>query len=403
VRARALSAFWCCAGLALLACASACGGADASNARIVRSVNVPDSSEPEPEPEPGVTTTGRGRARDGGMPDAASSEPGPEAPAAPGGKPAANGGDPPALDNAEPPPPLEQPPPAGADAPPPFVDPRITWPRFEEDGGVDDDDAGVPPPRPTCSGKPGSPGNTTRTYGDRQYIVHIPPMADPNAALPVVVVYHGAGGKGADMQQATGFDIVADWSGVITVYPTGQAGNAPWNVGRNVCPPGNFVSTTADDVGYLEAMLDDIENDQCLDRARVFVTGFSMGGYMSNQLGCQLGRARLRAIAPHSGGTYSGDCEGGALPVLLLHGDADSLINYRCGTQARDYWVDRNGCSPEYDTWDVTGGQCQFHRGCPRDAPVVLCTFYGMDHAWAYPPMYESSSLLIWSFFSTML
>jgi polyhydroxybutyrate depolymerase len=302
----------------------------------------------------------------------------------------------------EPPPPADQPPPAGADAPPPFVDPRITWPRFEEDGGVDDD-AGVPPPRPTCSGKPGAPGNTTRTYGDRQYIVHIPPMVDPNAALPVMVVYHGAGGTGADMQQATGFDILADWSGVITVYPNGQAGNAPWNVGRNVCPPGNFVSTAADDVAYLDAMLGDIENDQCLDRGRVFVTGFSMGGYMSNQLGCQLGRARLRAIAPHSGGTYAGDCEGGALPVLLLHGDADSLINYRCGTQARDYWVDRNGCSPEYDTWDVTGGQCQFHRGCPRDAPVVLCTFYGMDHAWAYPPMYESSSLLIWSFFSTML
>jgi poly(3-hydroxybutyrate) depolymerase len=239
-------------------------------------------------------------------------------------------------------------------------------------------------------------------YGDREYIVHIPPMVDPNTAMPVMFVYHGAGGKGADMQQATGFDIVADWDHVITVYPTGQAGNAPWNVGRNVCPPGNFVSTTADDVAYLDAMLNDIENDQCLDRGRVFVTGFSMGGYMSNQLGCQLGRARLRAVAPHSGGTYSGDCEGGALPVLLLHGDADSLINYNCGTSARDYWIDRNGCSPQYDTWDITGGQCRFYRGCPSDAPVVMCTFYGMDHTWAYPPMWESSSLLIWSFFSTM-
>jgi poly(3-hydroxybutyrate) depolymerase len=134
----------------------------------------------------------------------------------------------------------------------------------------------------------------------------------------------------------------------------------------------------------------------------VFVTGFSMGGYMSNQLGCQLGRARLRAVAPHSGGTHSGECEGGPLPVLLLHGDADSLINYNCGTQARDYWIDRNGCTTGYDTWDITGGQCRFYRGCPADAPVVMCTFFGMDHAWAYPPMYESSSLLIWSFFSTM-
>jgi poly(3-hydroxybutyrate) depolymerase len=275
---------------------------------------------------------------------------------------------------------------------------------FEDDAGVaDEDDAGTPPPRPGCDGKPGSPGNTIRKYGDREYIVHIPPTSDPNSALPVMFVYHGAGGKGADMQQATGFDILADAQGVITVYPTGQAGNAPWNVGRNVCAPGNLVSTTADDVAYFDSMLDDIERDQCLDRGRVFVTGFSMGGYYSNQIGCQLGRNRLRAIAPHSGGTHSGSCEGGALPVLLLHGDADSLINYRCGTQARDYWVDRNGCSADYDTWEMTGGQCQFHRGCPRDAQVVLCTFFGMDHAWGYPPMWESSSLLIWSFFSSMM
>ncbi|HKU42947.1 MAG TPA: hypothetical protein VJR89_32530, partial [Polyangiales bacterium] len=298
-------------------------------------------------------------------------------------------------------------PPAAAGSGSPFPnDPRDRWPDGFDDAGVDDDDAGMPPappPRPRCSDKPGAPGNTTRSYGDRQYIVHIPPGSDANRGLPVVFVFHGAGGKGSDMQLATNFDALADMQPAITVYPDGQAGNAPWNVGRNVCPPGNFVSTGADDVAYLEAMLDDIERDQCLDRGRVFATGFSMGGYFSNELGCKLGRNGLRAIAPHSGGAHSGPCQGGALPVLLLHGDADSLINYRCGTQARDYWLERNGCSPEYDTWNFTGGQCQFHRGCATDAPVVLCTFFGMDHTWAYPPMYDSSSLLIWAFFEGLM
>lgn len=357
-----------------------------------------------------MTATGRGRTRDAGSTDAGSSSSDAASREAADGSSAAQGGEPPAASGGgsgapggPTPPPVEPPSAAGAEAPP-FVDPRFPWPSFEDDAGVtgDDDDAGVAPPPAACSGKPGSPGDTTRVYGDREYIVHIPLSVDPNTPRPVVFVLHGAGGKGADMQSATAFDVVADWDSVITVYPTGQAGNAPWNVGRNVCPPGNFVSTGADDAAYVEAMLDDIERDQCLDRGRIFVTGFSMGGYMSNQLGCQLGRAKLRAIAPHSGGTHAGSCEGGALPVLLLHGDADSLIDYRCGTQARDYWIDRNGCSPEYDTWDITGGQCQFYRGCPRDAPVVLCTYYGLDHTWAYPPMYEFSTLMIWSFFSTM-
>jgi polyhydroxybutyrate depolymerase len=278
-------------------------------------------------------------------------------------------------------------------------------PISDLDGGVDDDAGlgwpGMPFPRTIdCEGKRGAPGTTVRMWNDRAYIVHIPPAASPNTALPVMLVFHGAGGTGAQMQAATGFDIAADQVGIITIYPDGKAGNAPWNVGRNVCPPGNFVSTTDDDIAYVDAMLEEVKADQCVDDKRIFATGFSMGGYMSNELGCRIGRTTLRAVAPHSGGTHSGDCPGAPLPVLLLHGDSDSLINYSCGTRAHDYWIERNGCSDEVDRIDITGGHCDYNKGCPADAPVVMCTFNGLDHAWAYPPMYENSGILIWLFFS---
>lgn len=275
---------------------------------------------------------------------------------------------------------------------------------LEDDAGVNDagTDAGVPcvPPPPDCEGKPGAPGTTTRTYAGRSYIVHVPPMASPNTPLPVMFVFHGSNGTGAQMEAGTGFDILADQVGIVTVYPDGQAGSSPWNVGRNVCPPGNFVSTTHDDIDYVEHMLQAVEADQCVDTRRVFATGFSMGGYFSNELGCRIGRSAIRAIAPHSGGTHGGECPGAPLPVLLLHGDSDSLINYQCGTSARDRWLDRNGCASDYDRVPVTGGHCDFYRGCPADAPVVMCTFQGLDHAWAFPPMYENAGLLIWLFFS---
>jgi polyhydroxybutyrate depolymerase len=240
-------------------------------------------------------------------------------------------------------------------------------------------------------------------YEDRAYIVHIPELVYPEQATPVLFAFHGAGGRGADMQTGTGFDIIADQELFIAVYPDGATGNAPWNVGKNVCPPGNLVSTNNDDIAYFDAMLDAIEQDQCIDRKHVFVTGMSMGGYFSHELGCKLGNSRLRAIAPHSAGTHSGECNGTPLPVLMLHGDSDSLINYRCAQNARDYWVDRNGCSAEVDTLDITGGHCDFNRDCPKDGPVVLCTFNGLDHAWAYPPMYDHSSWIIWTFFKTLL
>lgn len=274
------------------------------------------------------------------------------------------------------------------------------------DAGVehenDDEDAGSPcvPPPADCVGKRGAPGTSTRTYNGRNYIVHVPEAAAPNAPLPVMLVFHGAGGTGEQMQAATGFDVLADQVGIVTVYPDGQAGNAPWNVGRNVCPPGNFVATTQDDISYVDHILNDVEADQCIDRRRIFATGFSMGGYFSHELGCRIGRTTLRAIAPHSGGTHAGACPGSPLPVLLLHGDSDSLINYRCGTSARDYWLERNGCSDRYERLDITGGYCDFYQDCPAHAPVAMCTFQGLDHAWAYPPMYENSGILIWLFFS---
>ncbi|MET0384499.1 MAG: PHB depolymerase family esterase [Polyangiales bacterium] len=268
------------------------------------------------------------------------------------------------------------------------------------DAGVDDD-AGVHcvPPPPDCTGKPGAPGTTTRTYKGRSYLVHIPPGFSPNTPLPAMLVLHGAGGTGAQMQAATGFDILADQLGIVTIYPDGQAGNAPWNVGRNVCPPGNFVSTAQDDVDYVDHMLESVSADQCIDTRRIFATGFSMGGYFSHELGCNIGRTTLRAVAPHSGGTHPGTCDGAPLPVLLLHGDSDPLIRYSCGTDARDYWLVRNHCSDQYTRADVTGGHCDFYSGCDQ-APVVMCTFDGLEHAWAYPPTYEHSSWLIWSFFS---
>jgi poly(3-hydroxybutyrate) depolymerase len=272
------------------------------------------------------------------------------------------------------------------------------------DAGSGDDDAGpARPPRPeVCKGKRGAPGNTTRMYMGRSYIVHIPPDISPNAALPVMLVFHGAGSKGADMQVGTGFDVLADQVGIVTVYPDGQAGNAPWNVGRNVCPPGNFVSTNADDVAYVEHMLDDIAKDQCIDEEHIFATGFSMGGFFTNELGCRVGHSRLKGIAPASGGTHTGDCPGAPIPVLILHGDSDQLINYSCGTRAHDLWVERNGCSTEVDRVEILNGHCDFNKNCPKGGQVAMCTFDGLQHSWAYPPMYDNEGLLIWYFFGLL-
>ena len=74
----------------------------------------------------------------------------------------------------------------------------------------------------------------------------------------------------------------------------------------------------------------DISQDQCLDAAHTFVTGFSMGGYFSEHVGCE--RSDIRAVAPHSGGTLASlsSCTTGHVPVILFHGTADEVIADGC-------------------------------------------------------------------------
>ncbi|MEZ4237058.1 MAG: hypothetical protein R3F59_13075 [Myxococcota bacterium] len=146
----------------------------------------------------------------------------------------------------------------------------------------------------------------------------------------------------------------------------------------------------------------------CIDRDRVFATGFSMGGYFSHHLGCA-GPPVIRAIAPHSGGTYPGDCDDAPMPVMILHGDADPLISPSCGEAAAQEWLRRDGCPAGAPLEvPVAGGTCAVVTGCTDGSSVTWCSFEGMDHGWAGSDdwlygggtRYEDAAELAWSFFA---
>lgn len=285
-------------------------------------------------------------------------------------------------------------------------------------GAMPGDAAGPMPTDPAapaaCAGMAGAPGTNARSVMNgtlnRTFLVHVPPTLDPNTPAPILFAFHGFTMTGQIMHDLTAFTTVADREGFIAVFPDG-GGGAPWNVGTGICGVGAIVAGAEDDLGFLDKMVESVAADQCVDRERVFVTGFSMGGYFSNHVGCQKADS-IRAIAPASGGTYAGDCAGGPLPVLLLHGTSDALISPMCGTQARDLWVVRNGCSTEFDMLPVTGGHCERHKGCPAGGQVTLCLFDGMAHGWAGASQqgptafygggtqFENATELVWKFFA---
>jgi polyhydroxybutyrate depolymerase len=263
-----------------------------------------------------------------------------------------------------------------------------------------------------CSGKTGARrGKTNRmvTVGavNRTYIVYEPQGLDANRAAPLVFVHHGFGMTGQQMFDITQYSAVADQQGFVVAFPDGEPGSTgPWNVGTGVCGSGALVQASGDDFGFLDSMIAEIESDQCVDHAHLFVTGFSMGGYFSHHAGCM--RPDLAAVAPHSGATHPfTSCAPGPKPVIIFHGTADNVIAQSCDDTARQQWVQKNGCGTGVDNVTVMGGHCEWSQGCPAHGQVVYCLFDNMAHAWAggapnqnfSAPDYESATELSWSFF----
>jgi polyhydroxybutyrate depolymerase len=268
-------------------------------------------------------------------------------------------------------------------------------------GGTPSPPAPPPPPPPP----PPRSSTTTRvtTPGGRGFLLHVP-AAVGAAPVPLLFVHHGYNGSADQIRQLTRFDALADEKGFVVAFPEGAG--ATWNAGLGVCGFGQFVTGLGDDFSFVAEMVTTIAAQAPVDRARVFTTGFSMGGYFANNIGCN--RPDLvRGIAPHSGGGPPTGCKANPVPALILHGSIDSLIWYMCGQQARDAWVSHNRCSTQVDVVPVKGGACEWNRGCPRGGQVTFCHFDGMDHGWAGAvgkdgggAQYEDVSRIIWDFFS---
>lgn len=273
--------------------------------------------------------------------------------------------------------------------------------------------AGTPAGPPAAGGTPPSdppPPTSTTTHlttpGGRGFLLHVPAALNTSVPVPLVFVHHGYNGSADQIRELTHFDNLADENGFVVAFPEGAG--ATWNAGLGVCGFGQFVTGISDDFTFVSEMIATIAQSVAIDRRRVFTTGFSMGGYFANNIGCN--RPDLvRGIAPHSGGGPPAGCQSGPMPALILHGTLDSLIWYMCGQQARDAWVAHNGCSSQVDVVPVKGGSCEWSRGCPPGGQVTFCHFEGMDHGWAGATgkdgggtQYADASRIVWEFFSKL-
>ncbi len=172
----------------------------------------------------------------------------------------------------------------------------------------------------------------------RRYALYVPDSAG-NQPLPLVFSLHGGGVYLEDQlgtRHKSPFKLwmgLADREGFYVVYPEGLPGSygkPTWND----CRGDATVSSSADDVGFLLAILDQVAAAHPLDRSRVYASGMSNGGFMALRLAVEKPEVFAAVAAIGAAMPAVSECASPrrALPVLFMNGTADRYMPYDGGT-----------------------------------------------------------------------
>jgi polyhydroxybutyrate depolymerase len=249
---------------------------------------------------------------------------------------------------------------------------------------------------------PGSHELTLQHQGrERGVIVHVPASYRADRPVPLVLALHGGGGSMDVMARDRLYGLVSqsDASGWIVVFPNGhsrlRSGKfATWNAG--ICC-GGARDSGSDDVGFLRAVVTEVQRRLAIDPKRIFATGMSNGGMMSYRLACEASDV-FRAIAAVAGTDGTTTCQPGRpVPVFHIHARDDDRVLFNGGSGSAsdthadfvsvpvtvDKWARLNGCSgPSQRVLERPGVVCEVRSGCQGGAEVRLCVTDTGGHSW---------------------
>ena len=121
-------------------------------------------------------------------------------------------------------------------------------------------------------------------------------------------------------QSMTEYAPRADANGFAVVYPQALGSPAAWNL-----------SATSPDITFVTQVLDEIEASMCIDTNRVFISGFSLGAFLTSLLMCGPLSERVAAVAPVAGCEFHRRARG-----VVAFEQARRLEDARCGRPSFD-------------------------------------------------------------------
>jgi polyhydroxybutyrate depolymerase len=276
-----------------------------------------------------------------------------------------------------------------------------------------------------------TPGSTTLSLAidgfTRTVIVHIPRHSTDATPLALVLNLHGSGSTAFAQEELTGMNKTADHDNFIVAYPQARIPDGSgfdWNVPNAPLIGGRAVPPhAANDVKFLETLVEQLEYRYCIDAAEVYATGLSGGAREVSQMACDDSET-FAAIAPVSGLRRPSPCPTTRpVSVLTFHGSADPVDpfagrgqpywTYSVPTAAKD-WATQDQCSPTpRKTTPVATVDLTTYSKCFGGTAVELYEIIGEGHEWpggaTLPPSLTSilgpqsdaidANSVMWSFF----
>jgi len=250
------------------------------------------------------------------------------------------------------------------------------------------------------------PGQTG-DYATRWYYENLPTAATGAKPVPLVVDLHGYSEGATVHRLMSGLSKLGEAEGFIVLTPQGQGPVPRWDTALRTSP----------DIAFIEAMLDQVEAERCIDRNRVFVTGLSNGAFMTSALAC-VAADRFAAAAPIAGIQSPKGCRPARpVPVVAFHGTDDDYVSYTGGIgeaalnlpaadgsgkrlsdsgglpkeatrgpsvpKVTKAWAERNGCGLTARTKRVSSDVTRIaYFGCRGRADVQLHRITDGGHTW---------------------
>ena len=190
---------------------------------------------------------------------------------------------------------------------------------------------------------------------------------------PLLISCHGMDQSIEYQRNQAKWEQIADTANFLVVYPGGGTGYSTWDISGDK------------DVNFILSIIDEMHKQYNIDKSRVYMSGFSMGGMLTYHLMAKI-PDKIAAFAPVSGHLMGGGSYSNVrpLPLIHVHGTSDSVVPYDGSTDYVNGWAKQNGCnttpvvtqynngSPSCKKEVWTGGECE--------TEVVRISFNGRDH-----------------------